>query len=211
MRNHPPLLQLALDVQKAGKALDIAQQAKEHVDVIEAGTLLLLSTGMEIVRRLREGFPARTLLADVKIMDAARPIAEMAFEAGADIVTVMAVAPHAVWDETMDTAQNRGKQVMLDLLGAELTEDLLDRISDVGIHMVCVHRPRGKANLDELFFDKTKMLLEKQLPFALAGQINADVIPIIQPLHPHIVIVGGAITKSNDPAIAAREIRRLLV
>ena len=47
---------------------------------------------MEAVRRIERSFTAKTLLADLKIMDAGEGEASLAFEAGAGIVTVLGVA-----------------------------------------------------------------------------------------------------------------------
>lgn len=87
-----PLLQLALDTHDLPSALAPLQQAAPHIDVIEVGTILCLSEGMGAVRIIRSLFPDKTILADVRIAEAGGIIAKMAFEAGADWVSVVSGA-----------------------------------------------------------------------------------------------------------------------
>ena len=54
-----PTLQLALDVYNISQALRVAREAvKGGVDLIEAGTPLIKSEGLEAVRKLRRDSPA---------------------------------------------------------------------------------------------------------------------------------------------------------
>jgi len=55
-----PILQLALDLLNADRALDIAEASiKGGADWIEAGTPLIKSEGMEIIRKLKQTFPEK--------------------------------------------------------------------------------------------------------------------------------------------------------
>ena len=65
-------LQLALDTFDLDTALDVAERARDYVDIIEIGTPFILEYGMEAVRRFRRAFPEKEILADTKIMDAGR-------------------------------------------------------------------------------------------------------------------------------------------
>ncbi|MFN3740381.1 MAG: orotidine 5'-phosphate decarboxylase / HUMPS family protein [Thermodesulfovibrionales bacterium] len=83
-----PLLQLAIDLVVAERAMDIARKAGGYFDILEAGTPLIKSAGIEIVKRLKKEFPQKIIFADLKIMDAGALEAAIAFEAGADIISV---------------------------------------------------------------------------------------------------------------------------
>ena len=48
-----PKLQLALDMPDLVQALKVSQKAAADIDVIEAGTMLVLEEGMKAVRYLR--------------------------------------------------------------------------------------------------------------------------------------------------------------
>ena len=86
-------LQVALDFVELPRALKLAEAAVAGgADYIEAGTPLIKSEGLDAVRRLREIFPDRTIIADMKTMDAGRVEAEAAARAGANVMTVCGVS-----------------------------------------------------------------------------------------------------------------------
>jgi len=65
-----PVLQVALDLVHGERAIPIAAAAvKGGVDWIEAGTPLIKSEGVEIVRKLKKAFPTHTIVADMKTID----------------------------------------------------------------------------------------------------------------------------------------------
>ena len=210
MRESVPLLQLALDMPDPEKALALARQVADSVDLIEAGTPLILMAGLGIVRKLRKAFPNHTLVADVKVMDAGKSIAGGAYDAGADIVTVMAAAPSSVLTDVMEVAHKRGNRVMLDLLGSVLSRDRIDVIVRSQVNAVCIHRAHrsidGMPQIDRI----AHTLRTHRIPFAVAGGLDLEMMSSIVSLGPHIVIVGSAITGAEDPVAAAGEIRRTL-
>src|SRR5580693_2117925 len=87
-----PRLQLALDTLDLVSALGPLQKAAPYLDVIEVGTILCLAEGMHAVRTIRSLFPEKIVLADVRIAEAGGLISKMAFEAGADWVSVVSGA-----------------------------------------------------------------------------------------------------------------------
>ena len=84
-------LQIALDDISMEAAMELLGKVKEYADIAEVGTPFLMEYGMEAVRRIHAGFPGLSVLCDGKIMDAGGYEAELAFRAGADYVTVLAV------------------------------------------------------------------------------------------------------------------------
>ena len=82
-----PKIQLALDTLDGDHALELAQLAAPFVDILEAGTPLIKSVGICIVTKLKAAHPDKTILADLKSSDVGAYEADMAFRAGADIVT----------------------------------------------------------------------------------------------------------------------------
>jgi 3-hexulose-6-phosphate synthase/6-phospho-3-hexuloisomerase len=74
---------LALDFVDLHRALKVAELAvPAGVDWIEAGTPLIKSEGLDAVRELKKRFPGKTIVADMKIMDAGRIEVEAAAKAG---------------------------------------------------------------------------------------------------------------------------------
>src|SRR5690242_6328172 len=84
-----PLLQLALDYISLPPALVMAAQVGPEVDIIEIGTPLCKAAGIDAVRAVREICPNNLILADLKTPDVGGLEAAMAFDAGADMMTVI--------------------------------------------------------------------------------------------------------------------------
>jgi len=85
-------LQLALDMLSTEEALKLVKETAEHIDIIEIGTPLIKHEGVKLIRVMREKFPDKTILVDLKTMDVGEYESNFCFEAGADIVTVLGVA-----------------------------------------------------------------------------------------------------------------------
>lgn len=65
-----PIIQVALDILETDRAIQIAKESLEGgADWLEAGTPLIKSEGMDVIRKLREAFPDKTIIADMKITD----------------------------------------------------------------------------------------------------------------------------------------------
>src|SRR5437870_11703481 len=101
-----PVLQVALDHMHLKRALLAAKEAVEGgADWLEAGTPLVKSEGMEVVRQLKKLFPGRTIVADLKTMDTGALEVEMAAKAGAAVVAVMRGTDYATILEAVRAAR----------------------------------------------------------------------------------------------------------
>jgi 3-hexulose-6-phosphate synthase len=85
-------LHVAVDLHTLEKAIAMVHKVAPFVDIIEAGTPLIKQEGLRIISILKECFPEKLILADMKTMDAGGLEAKLAYDAGADLVTVLAVA-----------------------------------------------------------------------------------------------------------------------
>ena len=113
-----PVLQVALDLLNADRALAIAHDAvKGGADWLEAGTPLIKSEGMDIVRQLREQFPGKTIVADMKTMDTGALETEMAAKAGADVICLLAASDDSTILDAVKSARKYGAKLMVDLIG----------------------------------------------------------------------------------------------
>ena len=84
-----PRLQIALDSPNLANALEHAEKVSQFVEVIEVGTILAFSEGMEVVKTLRLKYPNYILVCDMKITDASKILTEIAARNGANWVTVV--------------------------------------------------------------------------------------------------------------------------
>ena len=100
-------LQVAIDLLTTEAALELAAKVAPYVDIIELGTPLIKAEGLSVVTAMKAAFPDKLVFADMKTADTGALEAEMAFKAGADLVTVMG----AVDDETVKGAVEAGYSV----------------------------------------------------------------------------------------------------
>lgn len=201
-------LQLALDG-NLQDSLAILEAVGGLVDMVEIGTPLIFREGMNAARIFRQRFPEIILLADLKIMDAGREEATIAFEAGCDFVTVMGVTQDSTIRGVVNAARHFGKQIAADLMQVS---DPLARgreLLNLGCDYLCVHtaydmQPAGHSPLKTLEGLRREI---GQAQLAVAGGINLSTIDAIVALQPDILIVGGAITGASKPLEAVLALR----
>ena len=102
-------LQFAMDTLSTDAALELAAAAAPHVDILELGTPLIKSAGLSAITAVKEAHPDKTVFADLKTMDAGELEADMAFKAGADLVTVLGVAGDSTIAGAIAAGKKHGK------------------------------------------------------------------------------------------------------
>jgi 3-hexulose-6-phosphate synthase len=206
------LLQLAIDCFTLQEALEIMGDVADLVDIVEAGTPLILREGIGAVRSLKEEFPSLCILADMKIVDGAEYESRLAFDAGADIVTVLAAAETQTISIAKRTAEEYGKKVMVDLIGIADAAGRAAEMDALGVDYLCVHRatdlePAGLTAQDEL---RKVQLAACGTKIAVAGGIDIHAVQAMTESKPDIAIVGSYITRSENRREAASTIRSCL-
>ncbi|WP_059054555.1 3-hexulose-6-phosphate synthase [Paenibacillus senegalimassiliensis] len=198
------MIQLALDRLTIEEALKLGELTEEHVDWLEVGTSLIKEYGMDSVRRMKERFPDKTLLADMKTIDNAKYEFELCFAAGADVVTVMGVSPLATVETCLQTAQSLGKKVMIDLLNT--TPEQQQRLFQLASQDVyyCEHVSKDEQEVSGKRNDLAVASYAPDVKVAVAGGISMDSLPGLVVKQPEVVIIGSAITKAADPQGAAK-------
>ena len=208
-----PVLQVALDLLNADRALAIAQLAvKGGADWIEAGTPLIKSEGMDIVRQLRESFPGKTIVADMKTMDTGALETEMAANAGADVVCLLGAADECTIEDAVKSARKFGVKIMVDLIGVPDVVTRAKVLEKLGVDYLCIHvgideQMRGKKPLELL----KAVIRQTKVPVAVAGGLNSESIPGVVKAGARIIVVGGAITKAKNVTEATRQIKKAII
>lgn len=199
-------LQLALDRLTLEECFRVVNETVEEIDIIEVGTGVIKEYGMTIVREMRREFPNKTIVADMKTCDAGGHEAIQAFEAGTDIVTVMAFSSDLTISDTLTVAQEYDKRVMVDLLEVN-SRSRMDELKKLDVNLVSLHV--GKDKQQEGNFNTELFSLVKGFDFevTVAGGINLDTLPDIIKEKPDTVIVGSAITKSDKPNEVASKMK----
>lgn len=206
--NDRPLLQLALDVLDLDTAARATKQAYPAIDVIEVGTLLCLSEGMLAVRELRDTFDTATIVADVRVVRAGKNIAEMAFDAGANWVTVVGEAPVETLEAALEVAHARGGEIQIELHEG-WTHEQAARWRDLGVQQIIFHRG---VEVDVLgaewppqAMDTIRDLAEMGFRVTATGGISPNSMTAFCDVPVSIFIVGRAIVQARNPLAAAQE------
>lgn len=202
-------LQIALDRLSYEECFRILAQVDESVDIIEVGTGVIKEYGLGIVRDIKERYPEKPVLADVKICDAGKSESETAFDYGADIITVMSFADMNTISACVEAADARQKEVVADLLNNK-DPDVFDRLGSVGVRSVSAHigkdQQSGEAGRNPLFQELT----DRDFKVYVAGGINETNLDRYLDLNPAVVIVGSGITKAEDKKGKAGLIKKSL-
>src|SRR3989338_6446109 len=135
-----PILQVALDFVDLKRDLKCAEEAvRGGADWLEAGTPLIKSEGLNAVRKLRERFPNKTIVADMKIMDAGRAEVEIAAKAGANIVCVLGAASDSTIKECVEAGHNYGAKIQVDLIAIKNARKRAREVAKLGVDYIGVH------------------------------------------------------------------------
>ncbi|ALV41941.1 3-hexulose-6-phosphate synthase [Pseudarthrobacter sp. RMG13] len=205
-------LQVAMDVLTTEAALELAGQVAEYVDIIELGTPLIKAAGLSAVTAVKNAHPDKIVFADMKTMDAGELEADIAFKAGADLVTVLGTADDSTIAGAVKAAKAHNKGIVVDLIGVADKVTRAKEARALGAKFVEMH-----AGLDEQAlpgFDLTGLLragAEARVPFSVAGGVKLATIESVQKAGADVAVVGGGIYSAADPALAAKQLRAAIV
>ncbi len=202
-------LQIAIDLADTETALKMVEEIQDVIDIVEVGTPMIVREGMLPVRSIRQAFPHVTLLADVKIVDGGDTEAEVAYSAGADIVTVLALAEDATIRAVVSAARKHKKQVMADMLCVGEIEKRAAALDEMGVDYICIHTAVDVQNTGKTPFDDLGRLMStlKHARAVVAGGIQMGTIPLAKKYGPEIVVAGSALSRTANLRSAVLEMK----
>jgi 3-hexulose-6-phosphate synthase len=205
-------LQLALDLVNIPEAIELVKEVQESIDIVEIGTPIINSEGNRAVREMKNAFPNLTVLADVKIMDAAGYEVSQASAAGADIITILGAAEDSSIQGAVEEAKKLGKKILVDLIAVKDIEQRAKELDSFGVDYICVHtgydlQAEGKNSFEDL---ETIKGVVKNAKTAIAGGIKLETLPEVIKSQPDLIIVGGGITSKDDKNAVAAEMKKLI-
>jgi len=204
-------LQIALDFVNLPRAIKVAGAAVAGgADILEAGTPLIKSCGMDAVRVLRREFKNIPVVADMKIMDTGRIEVETAAKAGAGIVTVCSSAGLNTVKECIEAGLNYGAEIFLDFIGVDkisgIEKFLNLSVNYFGLHISIDEQMKGLVESSVLEEIKKRTAI----PVAIAGGINSQTASSFVRKGADVIIVGGAITKAGNPEKETEKIKKAI-
>lgn len=205
-------LQVAMDVLTTDDALALAAKVAPHVDIIELGTPLIKAMGLAAVTAIKAAHPDKIVFADLKTMDAGELEADIAFTAGADLVTVLGAAGDSTIVGAVKAGKAHNKGVVVDLIGVADKITRAREVTALGAKFVEMH-----AGLDEQAepgFTLATLINQgetSRVPFSLAGGVNLSTIATVQRAGATVAVAGGAIYGAADPAEAAKALRAAII
>jgi 3-dehydro-L-gulonate-6-phosphate decarboxylase len=212
--NKTPLLQIAMDYTSLSKALVMAALVAPEVDIIEIGTPLCKAAGVEAIRAMREICPDKLILADFKTPDVGGLEATMAFDAGADMLTVIGGAALPTVEQALAVARKRGKDMLMELTGVR---DILARATEwrkMGVDRIVYHREWDAQSAGREWTEEDKDIIRKLIDMdykvTITGGMTVDILPFFADLPVSVLICGRHIRESADPRAVARQMRLAL-
>ncbi len=205
-------LQLALDLVDIPGAIELVKEVEEYIDVVEIGTPVVINEGLKAVKEVKAAFPNLTVLADLKIMDAAGYEVSQAAAAGADIITILGTAENESIKGAVEEAKKQGKEILVDMIAVKDIAARAKELDELGADYICVHtgydlQAVGKNSFADLHTIKGVV---KNAKTAIAGGIKLETLSEVIKEQPDLIIVGGGITSKEDKQSTAREMHELI-
>lgn len=203
-------LQIALDLFSTQSAMEVLEQVADYIDIIELGTPLMIAEGVRVVAAVKEKYPQKTVFADIKVMDGGKIVPKIAFDAGADMVSVLAAADDATVKGTIELAREMGRKALVDTCAVK---DLIGRAKEVEAmapDYICVHvgtdiQARGVDPVVQVA--KLDMI---KTPKAIAGGIKLETIEAAAKSEATVIISGGGIYNQHNMGEVAKQMREIL-
>ncbi|MET3113878.1 3-hexulose-6-phosphate synthase [Pedobacter sp. CG_S7] len=204
-------LQVAIDLLTTEEALALAAKVAPYVDIIELGTPLIKNMGSSVIKAMKNAHPDKLVFADLKTADAGELEADIAFKAGADLVTVLGTAGNATIIGAVKAAKAHGKGVVVDTIGHPDRVKRAQEVTELGVEFVELH-----AGLDEQWTAgySIQVLIDEAarvgVPVSVAGGVNIDNITEVIKAGAKVAVAGAAIYGAEDPAAAAKALRQAI-
>ena len=205
-------LQLAYDLGTYEELYPFIEEIEEAIDIIEIGTPVILREGVSQIENVKKRFPDKLIFADLKIMDAGKFEADIGFQAGADMVSVLGLASKKTIEATKNSAIQWNRKIMIDMINLE---DPIMKWTDfmkMGMDYGCLHTAHDDVTDGENSLETVEKFHEAHggQQISVAGGIDPEKIRNLKSCQPEILVVGSYITSAVDPNKALKTIRKVM-
>lgn len=207
-------VQISLDCPTCEEALKLARLGRQAgVHWLEAGTGLLLGSGLEGIRALRREFPDVPIIADTKTMDGGYPLSKWCGQAGADYAVIMSAAGEHVIRGAIRCREEFGTKVMVDTMYERDQVGACRRCEDLGVDYLVLH-----LGFEERAVEQHRSPLDYleavhaavSIPIQVVGGLSiADSIRAFE-IGAHSVAIGGPIVPGDAGPQMVDDLRRIV-
>ena len=138
----------------------------------------------------------------------------MAFDAGADMMTVIGGAALPTVEQALGVARQRGKEMLMELTGVR---DILARAAEwrrIGVERIVYHREWDAQSAGREWTEDDKVIMRKLIEMGykltVTGGMTIELLPFFADLPISVLIAGRSIREAADPRAAARQMRLAL-
>ena len=207
---NPPYLQVAFDTTSLDFVLRAVRELPQNDHLlIEAGTPLIKSYGVNVISKIREARPDAFIVADLKTLDTGNLEARMVADAAGDAAVVSALAPISTIAKFIDEAHKTGIYAVMDTLNCQDPVAVMKELKKLGSlpDVVELHRAIDLEHTKPRWdcIDDIKKISPKTL-VAVAGGVKLETVPDALKAKADILVVGRAITGSKDIRNTAEQI-----
>ncbi len=209
---NPPYLQIALDLVSKDELVRILNGIpKSDKILLEAGTPLIKKFGINILKELLSHAEDTYVVADMKTLDVGRLEVQIAVEEKACAVAISGLASIETIESSIEEGTKRDIDIILDLMNVKNPEVLINQLTKKP-SIVLFHRgidQEGKQEHPWELIKKTKSSFPNVL-VAAAGGLNLLTSEIALDRGVDILVIGRAITQSNDVSATINDFLRIL-
>ncbi|MFW5794879.1 MAG: orotidine 5'-phosphate decarboxylase / HUMPS family protein [Bacillota bacterium] len=204
-------LQLALDLLDENEALQVTKEVGKYFDIIEVGTSLLKLCGIDIINKIKTICPDKQIFVDAKIIDGPEREATLMYASGTDIFSVLGCSTDISINKILNIANKKNIEVVIDMQSIKDYKSRSKELKSMGIKNLCIHKNKDCGdNLEDSFKEFLDIKELTNLSMSIAGGINLNNIEDIKSkLNPDVVIIGGAIVKSNNRILTAKKFSKI--
>jgi len=200
-----PKLQVALDNLTIEDALHSMRNGLERVvDIIEAGTYLILMEGVRAVRILRSAFPDNLIVADYNGVDPA--FESLILEQGAQLNTVNSVMPDEMLRTCLENARARGQSIQICLYDDRLDFAAAQRWREMGAEYFVYTNYHDEWLASDV--ENVRRLCGMGYHVSIADGVTAETLELFRGVPLYAIVMGGAIRKAADPVAAAAALQK---
>lgn len=197
---NPPYLQVALDLIYEKDVERIVSEIPQSSQILlEAGTPLIKSLGISIVKKLKEYQPNAYIIADMKTLDVGEIEVFIADTQKANAVAISGLASLDTIESSLRAGKSMSIDIILDLMNVNDPMSLLGQLSKIP-EIILFHRGIDQeGNMEHPWEDiseiKTKYI---DTLVAVAGGLNLHSSSKALNNGADIIVIGRAITQSTN-------------